>query len=141
MTPEWRAAHYKLGRTCDECATPIKDSNKYPFCGRHSYKGQNPLKNKIAYVVINARHRAKIAGLPCDLTEANVPQVPNACECCGVEFDDSRLRRPTLDRVIPALGYVAANVAWLCWQCNRMKDNATLADLKNLVAYVERRAA
>lgn len=47
---------------------------------------------------------------------------------------------PTVDKVIPALGYVPGNVFIICMRCNVLKNDATLAELRNLVEYVEKHA-
>lgn len=45
---------------------------------------------------------------------------------------------PSLDRMIPALGYVASNVRVISYRANAIKRDATLDELRALVAYVER---
>lgn len=36
---------------------------------------------------------------------------------------------PTLERLVPGLGYTADNVIWLCGLCNSTKSNHGVADL------------
>lgn len=43
-----------------------------------------------------------------------------------------------LDRLIPEKGYVKGNVTWISGRANRIKYNATLDELKQIVAWVER---
>lgn len=128
----------ELGRTCQQCGTIIKDANKYPYCGLHTYVARNAAKSKLDYLLINTKYRARKAEIPFDLTEASVPEIPDSCNCCGNVFGPDPLSRPTLDKVVPSKGYIVGNVAWICWRCNRLKDNSTLDDLRNLVSYVER---
>ena len=68
-----------------------------------------------------------------------------ACECCGRTF---RLRpegkaksdsSPTIDRLVPALGYVTGNVALLCWRCNNLKRDASADELETVVRWLRRR--
>lgn len=134
---EWWDAHAKLGRTCNECGIRIKDSNKYAYCGDHTHMAR--AYDKIDYVLRNTKSRSSKQGIPFDLTRDTVPAVPDLCECCSVPLDDATPRnRPTLDKVIPHNGYVVGNVAWLCWTCNRRKDNSSVEQLRSLVAYIER---
>lgn len=42
-----------------------------------------------------------------------------------------------LDRVNPKLGYVKGNVAWISGRANRIKYDATLEELKQLVNWME----
>jgi hypothetical protein len=50
--------------------------------------------------------------------------------------DQVNARSPTVDRIIPELGYVVSNVAVICWKCNAIKKDATLLELKNLLAWM-----
>lgn len=71
---------------------------------------------------------------------------PKTCACCGVVLDYNvyprndvaREKSPSIDRCINSVGYVVGNVYVTCFRCNRLKNNATLEDLKLFVAYVER---
>lgn len=42
-----------------------------------------------------------------------------------------------LDRFDPTLGYVAGNIAWISGRANRIKYDASLIELKKLVAWME----
>lgn len=64
-----------------------------------------------------------------------------ACECCNVKLDFSQKKihnniSPTIDRVIPNQGYVENNLAVLCHRCNRLKNNALLSELENLLNWM-----
>lgn len=91
--------------------------------------------------------RSKEKNLPCNLEILTVSYFDvllrsNAsCECCGLELDFSfknqvNERSPTVDRIIPALGYVIDNIAIICWKCNAIKKDAELAELKNLLEWM-----
>ena len=43
-----------------------------------------------------------------------------------------------LDRIIPELGYVAGNVAWISGRANRIKYNATVNELRSIADWLER---
>lgn len=43
-----------------------------------------------------------------------------------------------LDRVIPSKGYVKGNVTWISGRANRIKYDATLEELKQIVEWMER---
>ena len=64
-------------------------------------------------------------------------------QCCNVEMDFSTAiseRKATLGKVVPTLGYRPGNVAIICADCNRKKQNCTLEELRRIGAYVERYA-
>lgn len=71
-----------------------------------------------------------------------------ACECCGrklsVSFRHDGKKHddvPSVDRFDPAFGYVAGNVSLLCWRCNRVKGDATAAELECVAAWMRRKVA
>lgn len=71
-----------------------------------------------------------------------------ACPCCGIEFDirGGKLRgamgpsnaSPTVDRMVPALGYVLGNVHIICWRCNNLKRDAAPSELEQVAAWMRR---
>lgn len=69
---------------------------------------------------------------------------PTHCTCCNQELNyvdrkRSRLSRsPSFDRINNTKGYTFKNVAVICCRCNYLKNDASLAELKLLLTYVER---
>lgn len=43
---------------------------------------------------------------------------------------------PSLDRVIPELGYVPGNVIVISWRANNLKRDATIEELEAVIAYM-----
>ena len=43
---------------------------------------------------------------------------------------------PSLDKIIPELGYIKGNVMWLSYKANLMKNNATASELKKFAEWV-----
>lgn len=86
-----------------------------------------------------AKCRAKKFGIPFDLSVDDI-NIPNVCPVFGVPFTVEIGKRvdsaPSLDRVIPSLGYVRGNVRVISWRANRLKGDATLDELKALVGYL-----
>lgn len=94
-------------------------------------------------ILSNARKRAKQKGLPFDITEDDIP-VPTFCPVLGIPLMVSNSKRqdnsPTLDRIIPELGYVKGNVMIISFKANRLKSNATPAEIQAVLDYIERYA-
>lgn len=89
----------------------------------------------------NIKFRAKKKGLPFDITLDDLV-FPDVCPVLGIPirarsgaFSDNS---PSIDRTIPALGYVKGNVSIMSYRANRIKCHASLAELKAIVAYMER---
>lgn len=89
-----------------------------------------------------AKQRAKKKGIPFDLDKEYLRNiVPEKCPVLGItlkrgvgKFSDCS---PSLDRLIPELGYVKGNVRVISDKANRLKRDATLEELKALVKYLE----
>jgi hypothetical protein len=108
-------------KECRLCGRNIYSTNQVGVCS------QRPTCKSFYRLI--ARHPG--------LTLDTLPKVPSHCPCCGCEFSRNERRNwPTLDRKIPALGYVPANVQWLCFRCNRIKDNATAEELIMVATFI-----
>ena len=105
-------------------------------------------RHRMRYLARLAIRRAKVGEFPCDEEYLfSLEGVrPATCDCCGSKFEYSNKERrrfpysdgPTLDKIIQERGYVRGNVGIVCWRCNSLKKDATLKELRMLVAYIER---
>jgi len=107
---------------------------------RREYRYRHPQETLVA----QAQSRAKRDGLPCDITAATL-EWPTHCPVLGVEISYTknnkdngvRSNSATLDRRINELGYVVGNVFVLSHRANRIKSDATLAELEAVVRYMK----
>lgn len=88
-----------------------------------------------------AKMRARKSGLPFNIDLGDVV-VPERCPILGVPLVVGGNRRqhdysPTIDRIIPALGYTKGNVRVISWRANRIKSDATVEELRAIVRYIE----
>ena len=82
--------------------------------------------------------------LPFDIELADV-KIPVACPVFGIVLDTDVPRghgkqsdsAPSLDRVIPALGYVRGNIQVISWRANRLKHVLTANEARQLAQYME----
>lgn len=95
-------------------------------------------------LVDQAKSRAKKFGLPCDIT-VEALHWPTHCPILGLELDynktnpgERKIRHsvPTLDRKVNELGYVLGNVFVISHRANRIKSDATIAELEAVLAYM-----
>ena len=91
-----------------------------------------------------AARRASEKGVPFALEEKDVV-VPVFCPILGVRLQIQRGKHsddsPSLDRVIPSLGYVPGNVIVISHRGNTIKSNATLEELEALTRWLRARRA
>lgn len=89
-------------------------------------------------MVVAARQRAKKAGVPFDLTAEDIA-IPDACPVLGIpleaSFGRSTPQSPSLDRVIPKLGYVKGNVLVVSNRANVIKGDASVEELGLVYLY------
>lgn len=89
-------------------------------------------------MLASARQRAKAAGLACTITVDDI-EVPDFCPLLGLYLERSTGSRgasdssPSLDRIHPDLGYVPGNVWVISYRANRIKNDATLDEMRRIV--------
>jgi len=89
-----------------------------------------------------ARTRAKEQGLPFDISPSDIV-IPEFCPILGIKLDRDRQDKtkqssPSLDKVIPELGYVKGNIEVISYRANRMKSDLTMEVINKLVEYIKK---
>jgi len=96
--------------------------------------------NPLQYMLYDARKRAKKKGVVFDLTVDDLC-MPTFCPVFGVKLKQGDGQRtddsPSLDRIIPSLGYVKGNVRIISHRANAIKNNATIDEIKQVLKYME----
>ena len=82
------------------------------------------------YLLRSAKQRASKQGIPFDITISDFKHIGDRQ---GGTYEDS----PSIDKIIPELGYVRGNVWVVSNKANRIKNNATLEELKLLIKNLE----
>lgn len=96
-----------------------------------------------AAVLARIRGRCRVVGIPFNLTPADVV-IPAVCPVFGVPFvfgltlSAKDGRGPSIDRHVPALGYVKGNVSVISRRANLLKSDCTSGDeLRKVAAYID----
>jgi hypothetical protein len=119
----------------------VLDRAKAAYYKKVGYnKGERPpRKSKVKdtrYAMYhNAKVRAKSKGIPFNLELEDI-LLPLTCPLLGIDLvrgvgkytDNS----PTLDRIIPCLGYIKGNVQVISMRANRIKDNSTFEEFERM---------
>lgn len=95
---------------------------------------------KVKTMFAAAKVRAKRVGVPFSITLQDLV-VPEFCPILGIklkhgtvtERDDS----PSLDRVIPSLGYVQGNIAVISHYANRLKNNGSSEEHRKIADWMD----
>ena len=102
-------------------------------------------RKKILTILGAARNRAKERNLAFDLDiEYLISIFPqdNLCPVLGFEFSMTPgaglvPNSPSIDRIVPALGYTKGNVIWVSHLANTIKSNATPDQIKKVAEFYE----
>ena len=84
-----------------------------------------------------AKTRARNAGLPFNITVDDIV-IPTVCPILGITLVVGARGNtsPSIDKLVPALGYVKGNVNVISWKANRMKQDSSLEELEALCAWM-----
>ena len=88
-----------------------------------------------------AKNRAKKNGLPFSLRAEDIV-IPERCPVFGFRLFVNSLARfdsPSLDRIICNKGYVVGNIQVISHRANTIKNDASVDELKSVVAFLESR--
>ena len=93
---------------------------------------QRRYDNRERYMWYHLRRRALKKGILFAIEESDIV-IPTTCPVLGIPIlrDEGAPRDnlPSLDRIIPALGYVRGNIAVISMRANQLKNAATLDEL------------
>lgn len=101
-------------------------------------------KHRGVYLLYAAKARAKRLGLPFNLTHDDIV-IPAICPVLGISIDmdvhghggSFRPNSPSIDRLIPELGYTKDNIRVISFQANRYKSNMSRDTLQKLLDYMD----
>lgn len=138
-------------KICSEegCDKPI---SRRGLCRNH-YQAQFASSKSAAYkrwyaqmpsgmrLYYGAKKRAKEQGIEFKITPEDI-FIPDVCPVLGMPLERSvgkaSPNSPSLDRIIPELGYVPGNVRVISMRANAIKNDANLDELLKVAAYLER---
>jgi len=83
----------------------------------------------------SAKNRAKNDSVPFDLALEDIPDW-DICPVLGVEMKKDTRYAPSLDRIVPSLGYVRGNIQVISHKANAMKQDATQEELERFAKWV-----
>jgi hypothetical protein len=102
-------------------------------------------KNPTFRLYTQAKARAKHGEYPFTINWRKDIVIPDICPILGIPlfFGDGCVtdNSPSLDKIIPELGYVPGNMVVISHRANTLKSNGTLAEHKMLVAWLEQQSA
>ena len=141
------AKHYVPAKPCKRGHR--ERSTRTMDCIQCGFDKQRDPKNRAYRLWASAKDRAK-AGLPFNVTREYIESIWPKDNCCPIllvelkgPVGDQRgvqPTSPTLDRIVPQLGYVTGNVAVISQRANAMKQDCYKSEVfRRLADYLDQR--
>ena len=126
-------------RYCKKCESIYVKKNKNRIKRiRNRWLAENP-ERRLFYA---SKKRAKDLEINFDLELKDI-KIPRKCPILKIPiFPDrskSKINSPSIDRIIPELGYTKGNIQIISWRANWLKNNATFFELEKLYEFVCKR--
>lgn len=141
-----RAENCAKQKLCRHCGLLSDRKNRHgnmaSVCQKCSNKQTNHFKvrNPKYQLVASARHRAKKYGLPCTITHEDF-EIPERCPILGIELEfgtsEDHNAAPSLDRIVPQLGYIPENIAIISHRANQIKNNGTADEHRQIADWID----
>jgi len=123
-----------LSKSCG-CLRNEKTSKRFSTHGKSGTKEHQMWKS--------ARVRARRGGSPFEISVSDI-HIPSHCPLLGIKLQLSESKAtansPSLDNIIPSLGYVQGNIWVISRRANIIKNDASLDELKLIVTNWEKRS-
>jgi hypothetical protein len=138
MAQRWRARHPERQKEKQREQYHRHKDKRVAYSKEYSL--QHPEWAKINSALSGSRERARRAGVPHTLTKDNVLPIPERCPILNIPLDARDLAHtPSLDRRVPAAGYVPENVAWISHRANTIKSFGTAAEHRAVADWLDPR--
>jgi hypothetical protein len=116
---------------------PFKDPKvrkEYDF----AYYRKTRARNYIRHMLASARKHAAALRIPFTLTKEDLV-LPAHCPVLGISLEKwgNRSAAPSLDRVNSSKGYVPENIRIISHRANRLKSDATIAEVRAILRYMD----
>lgn len=102
----------------------------------NAHEREKRAKNPVPWLIRLARARAKEVGVECTLIATDVT-VPERCPWLDIPLAPGTGKlhdnSPTLDRIIPEIGYVPGNVIVISHRANRIKNSSSPEELARVL--------
>jgi hypothetical protein len=129
--------------TCKMCTiTSVSTYNKIHRTERSSYEYSRRRKDQREKMLTDAKTRAKKSNVPFDIKKSDIV-IPTHCPVLGIPLfmgsGSSSMNSPSLDRIVPSLGYVPDNIAVISLRANMIKNDGTIEEHLKIAQWLQAR--
>jgi hypothetical protein len=137
-----------IDRRCKECAkSNVAKRSKERYNTDPKYRERRKRINKKysnnhkTYIMWrDARYRARKLELPFDIEISDI-YIPEKCPILGIDLisNNGKIKdnSPSLDKIIPELGYVKGNISVISYKANRLKSDIDFQTALKIVRYIK----
>lgn len=122
-----------------ENALQVKESIKRSQKKNYSTekRRESYIRNFVTEMLSRAKYRSEKNNLEFNLTREDII-LPEFCPVFGIEINfQNRQSSPALDRVDNKKGYIKGNVRIISNRANRLKNNGTIEEFKQIIEYMK----
>lgn len=120
----------------DQCGSNFRNRKHYKSNPK-KFKAKRDKENSWAEnrMYVRVKSRAKLSGILFNLDVEDIV-IPDYCPVLGMELktasghNQHKPNSPSLDKIIPELGYVKGNVRVISMRANHLKSNASVEELE-----------
>lgn len=124
---------------CNQEHWRIKNAERHRERSLNGYYKSRIVEPKRA-MLNAAKRRAKQKGIPFNLTLEDI-SIPDYCPVLGIPLEIGKGAAtdgsPSLDRIMPAMGYVKGNVIVISWRANRLKSDGLPDEHRRIANFFE----
>lgn len=158
----------KTMKICRKCSGPMgynevnRGNDQCKDCARHAaikkiiggwviVLGKDSRKHRMHKTLLAIRGRCRKSGIPFDISVADI-NLPKLCPVFGIEILYDKLsillnggsvtshpQLPSIDRLIPELGYIKGNVSIMSLRANTIKNSGTAEEHEKIAAFMRSR--
>lgn len=118
---------------------------KFRSSSPYSYevKRRQRLKDWRNYIISRVKHRANKYDIPFNIDKSDV-ELPEYCEVLGIKLNYENVgsgyhaNSPSLDKIVPELGYIKGNVRVISSRANLLKNDASIEELEKVLEDLKR---
>lgn len=116
----------------------LREYNRQYHLNNKHYAREYRLRNIETFMIKEARKRAIERNIPFDITKEDII-IPTFCPILNIKLErcGKQGHAPSLDRIIPELGYVKGNIAVISQRANSLKNNMSIDEIIRMAEWAK----
>lgn len=119
-----------------------KEANKEKHSKQNKERYRTDMRLYVYHMLKRAEVRAKKLNIPFKLIAEDI-EIPEYCPILGIKLEIGKNERsgpgrasPSLDRIVPDLGYINSNVVVISQRANQIKTDASIEEIDRVLSWL-----